>query len=121
MVLYGYYDHCHLGHYCSRALGKILAQLSATLRNVVVRLVPTSHWSPFSLEESVDFPAIRRVFVEHAFSRLRAVTLQMQDWKPLEIRRHTLEKAFPELLKSGVLKIELVSAERCPKDRERTF
>lgn len=121
MVLYGYYDHCHLGYYCSSALRKILAQLSTTLQDVVIRLIPASHWSPFSLEESVDLPTIRRVFVEQAFPRLRAVTLQQHDLRPLEAHRDTLEKAFPELRKSGVLRVELVSAGGYLKDTESTF
>ena len=110
-MLYGYYDHCHLGHYCSRALGSILAQLSTTLRDVVIRLIPAFQWCPFSFEESVDLPAIRRIFIEQNFSRLRAVTLQLCHWKALQVEAHcaALENAFTELRKSGKLSIEVVS------------
>lgn len=122
MVLYGYYDHCHLGHYCSSALRKLLAQLSTTLQDVIIRIIPASHWSPFSLEESVDLSTIRRVFIEQPFPRLRAVTLQLHDLKSFEAHRDTLEKAFPELRKSGVLRVEVVSAGKLPeRRRESTY
>ncbi|KAI1786511.1 hypothetical protein LXA43DRAFT_1033468 [Ganoderma leucocontextum] len=107
VVLYGYYDDCHLGHYCTSVLGNILAQLSTTLRDVVIQLIPAFQWSPSSFEEIVDLPTIRRVFLEHMSPRLRAVTLQLRHWKPLEAHCRTLEMAFPELRKSGVLSIEV--------------
>lgn len=111
VVLYGYYNHYHLGHYCSSALGDVLAQISTTLRDVVIHLIPAFQWCPFSLGESVDLHAIRRVFNEHAFSRLRAVILQLHHWKPLQVEAlcATLENAFLELRKWGKLDIEVVS------------
>lgn len=111
VVVYGYYVGYHLGDSCYGAVAKILEQVTPTVREVTIRFIPVlEECNAFGFEESIGIPSIRRIFMQRAaFPRLRAVVLHLQCRTLLELHCRTLEEALPELHKSGMLRIDVVS------------
>lgn len=113
VVMYGPYFGYQMSHTCGTAVVKILKQVIPTAQEVVIRFVPAMErrYMPPSFEECIDVTSsIRRILLQNAFPRLSEVGLRLWNQRVLGIHGHTLVDALPELHKSGMLRIDMVSA-----------